>query len=213
MLRSTVKAGEITHLTDARYFAAWEVKYLGFPLGSGGVSGTELAAIREWVEGPEIVGELVPGSPEYTPAAVAELGLDLLQFGGLAEVAEMALYREVTGIPLLIEYVVQPYLPAKEITDFLAERSPLEATFILNFNKGGLHWTDIEAGYPFTLAQLAEWTTNFPCLIEIDGALPKDIEAVLPNLRGFSVRGGAEEKVGFKDFDELDLFFEDLEIE
>ena len=38
----------------------------------------------------------------------------------------------------------------------------------------------------------------------------KLIEEVRPY--GISVQGGAEEKVGFKSYDELDVFFDQLEI-
>ena len=34
----------------------------------------------------------------------------------------------------------------------------------------------------------------------------------IPNLHGINVKGGEEEKVGVKSFDELDEFFEALEI-
>ena len=30
MLKKRVKAGSVTHLTDARYFAAWDVEFIGF---------------------------------------------------------------------------------------------------------------------------------------------------------------------------------------
>ncbi|MEO0734260.1 MAG: hypothetical protein AAFZ52_15600 [Bacteroidota bacterium] len=59
MLATPVLASGITHLTDARYFAAWEVDYLAFPLGGDdGITWDYLNALREWVEGPAIVAEL-----------------------------------------------------------------------------------------------------------------------------------------------------------
>ena len=51
--------GSITNLTDARYFSAWEVEWLGFNLSQGeenAISPLQVAAMREWVEGPKIVG-------------------------------------------------------------------------------------------------------------------------------------------------------------
>ena len=35
MLKTKVKASSITNLTDARYFAAWGVNWLGFDLRQG----------------------------------------------------------------------------------------------------------------------------------------------------------------------------------
>lgn len=53
-------AGGITHLTDARFFAAYAVDYLGFcfdPQSPNYISPTQALAIKGWVTGPEIVAE------------------------------------------------------------------------------------------------------------------------------------------------------------
>ncbi len=54
-----IKVNNIQHLTDARYFAAMGVNYMGFDLS--GLDGdeielefTKIAAIRDWVSGPEL---------------------------------------------------------------------------------------------------------------------------------------------------------------
>lgn len=52
MLKTNVLAFGLTHLTDARYFAAWGVDYLCFSVGEGGLGFPEILAIQEWVEGP-----------------------------------------------------------------------------------------------------------------------------------------------------------------
>ena len=60
MYNPQIKASQITNLTDARYFAAWGVEWLGFGLESGQdyfVTTAQMAAIKEWVEGPKMVGE------------------------------------------------------------------------------------------------------------------------------------------------------------
>ena len=44
-------ANNINHLTDARYFAAWGASWMCYNLTH--LSITEIAAIREWVEGPK----------------------------------------------------------------------------------------------------------------------------------------------------------------
>ena len=59
MLKIKVKASSIANLTDARYFAARGVEWLGFPLGGGG-DGLDLATVKamsEWVDGVVFVGE------------------------------------------------------------------------------------------------------------------------------------------------------------
>jgi len=44
-------ANNINHLTDARYFAAWGATWMCYNISK--LSLTEIAAIKEWVEGPK----------------------------------------------------------------------------------------------------------------------------------------------------------------
>ena len=56
MLKAKIKISQITNLTDARYFAAWGVDFLGFdinPESEHFSSPSIVAEISEWVEGPE----------------------------------------------------------------------------------------------------------------------------------------------------------------
>ena len=57
---NTIKAGAITHLTDARFFAAYNVDYIGFcfdPQSKSYITPDMANAIRGWVTGPKIVAE------------------------------------------------------------------------------------------------------------------------------------------------------------
>ena len=60
MLKTKIKASNISNLTDARYYAAWYVDWLGFDLraSENTLSLAEVKAIKEWIEGPVIVGEI-----------------------------------------------------------------------------------------------------------------------------------------------------------
>jgi len=57
-----VKAGAITHLTDARYFAAMGVYWLGIDIDSLAHPVQEYQEIKDWVEGPVIL----PESTQYS---------------------------------------------------------------------------------------------------------------------------------------------------
>ncbi|MBK6622216.1 MAG: hypothetical protein IPG32_15540 [Saprospirales bacterium] len=60
MLKTLVKASSISNLTDARYFSAWEVKWLGYCLDPDSpdfVRPDQLQAIRSWVDSVELIGE------------------------------------------------------------------------------------------------------------------------------------------------------------
>ena len=77
-----IKASRITSLTDARYFAAKEVDYLGFNLEEGTenyLDPMHMKAIREWVEGPKILGEFATATPHFAAEAAAFFELDAVQ--------------------------------------------------------------------------------------------------------------------------------------
>lgn len=214
MLSTKVKASAITHLTDARYFAAWETEWLGFFLSPGtaeSVSTQLVAALREWVDGVKICGEFGLATAEDILAAVEVLKLRAIQVGMLTP---QDVLKELKGkTEILQEIVVESYIPASELTEMMAERSELVDYFILQCTKGGITWDDIQQGIPFNKEQLLDWAQQFPLLLDIQlgDQAPDALLESIP-LKGFCVQGGEEEKVGYKSFDELDEFFEALEV-
>jgi phosphoribosylanthranilate isomerase len=217
MLTQTVKASAVTHLTDARYFAAWEVNYLGFDLSPDGVSSLELHAFREWIEGPKIVGELDAGLPARIEAGLlstqtlVDLKLDAVQVDAIFQPENVSEYLQPLGIPVFLEIPVEGYLTAEDLNDTIEQYAAVVTTIIFNFNKGGITWADLQEGHPLGLSELRQLSQQHNIFLEIEGASPSDVMKDWPELSGFSVRGGSEEKVGYKDFDDLDLFFEDIE--
>lgn len=215
MLAAPVLASGITHLTDARYFAAWEVNYLAFPLGAGNpesISWDYLNALREWVEGPEIVAEL--GEVTDVSAWVAELtaqniGIALLSTAAPASAPEIL---KAGGVRALVRIPVEGYQSADDVAEAVAGYPAAEAV-VLDFESGGVTWTDLAAGHPFGVAELQTILAQKACLLRIDvaGTDPKEIVNQLPTV-GFAVRGSSEEKVGYKSFDDLDDLFEGLEV-
>ena len=84
-----IKASSINNLTDARYFAAWNVEWLGFSLQAGSSNYTrpqDVKEIKEWLVGPKIVGEFGIGqSAEEIKTSVELLNLDAVQLNMFTE--------------------------------------------------------------------------------------------------------------------------------
>lgn len=214
MLSTKVKASAITHLTDARYFAAWETEWLGFMLSPGSEASVELqlvAALREWVDGVKICGEFSVAALPEIEAAIDVLGLEAVQLGMLTPMESLQALRG--KVEIIQEIVVEAYLTAEELTEMMEERKEAVDYFLLQFNKGGLTWPDIQEGTPFSVEQLTQWAKQYSLLIDLplSGTTPTQFLDQVP-VKGFSVVGAEEEKVGIKSFDELDEFFEDLEV-
>ena len=219
MLQTIVKAGGVTHLTDARYFAAWYVDYLGFPLdGSEAISAPQLAAMQEWIEGPKVLAEMdliVDASTTLDQLRQhglvdSPIAIDGLQLGMLTA-AEVLPALKAAGLELWQEIVVEHYRPIEEIVELLEERQEEVSIFLINYRKGGIGWEEMLAGTGPGLQQLKDWSDQYNLYVAID--LPADaIEKWIQQLPGvgLALRGSAEEQVGYKSFDGLDEVFEAL---
>lgn len=193
-LKTKVMAAEVSNLTDARYFAAWGVEFMTYEMDPSSDTFIGQEAIKEiidWVEGPQYLGYL---SGMSLPSDLASM-YEELQLHGLA---------------------VSPFL----VNETLHELSPRVYREVLTENIA----TDTEEELLIVkLAvdhDLAALTPSLKALcmtneVYIDGVRTvADLDTVLTEINpsGIVVRGGEEEKVGFKSYDELDEIFEYLEV-
>ena len=212
MLKTKVKASSVTNLTDARYFAAWDVEWLGFNFDTGSegyIQPQAMQAIKEWVDGVKIIGEFSLQPFEEILSAADLLELDGVQLGPFTPSDTLRALHE-NEAPILLEAVVEEAGKLEEATAGFAAMAPYVEAFILNFDKNGISWKSLQGG---TLKYLMELCLDYPVILSLDfdaGTLEEALESL--QLYGINVRGGAEEKVGFKSFDELDELFEALEI-
>ena len=212
MLATPVIATGITHLTDARYFAAWEVNHLAFPLGGPvGIDWTTLNAMREWITGPELMVEVdATGDPAGLIEQLRANDIHRLLLPNSAPAASQKLLTEA-GVELFIRIPVAGYQSLEDVREALAEQAVATAV-ILDFEAGGITWADLQDGHPFAATALTQLLADRRVYLEISlGATdPKAFAGAYP-IAGFAVRGSNEEKVGYKSYDDLDPLFEGLE--
>lgn len=195
MLKTKVIASSITNLTDARYFAAWEVNWLGFCFDEASenhITPQAMYAMKEWVDGVQFMGEFRGATADEIVEHVMKLGLDAVQVD------------EFTGIDVLME--LQDIVVFKEINITADADSDFIANLLEQFAPYCAHFIfKLENGLPDSFAAFAEHHS-----IWLEGNLsPEKIAA--SKFKGICLKGGMEEKVGFKSFDELDEVFEILE--
>jgi len=212
MLKTKVKATAVTNLTDARYFAAWEVEWLGFNFNTGEdtyIAPQNMKAIKEWVDGVKIVGEFGIQPPEDILSAADMLELEAVQLGTFASTDSLQILHQ-QEVPIIKEVVIAHTNELSQLEVNLKEQSTFVENFLLNFDKNGIHWSDLSQSDISVLKPLCE---RYPILLSIGmaGEEVLDIIDTLP-INGISVKGGEEEKVGFKSYDELDEIFEALEV-
>ncbi len=208
-----IKASGITNLTDARYFAAREVEWLGFRLGedpTNSISPLAAKAIMEWVDGVKIVGEFDFVSAETIRAINDQLHFDAIQVGMFVAKAEL---EQLSDLTLIKEVVVEAGTRLEELEAILEENAACCTYFLLNFEKAGLGWSKITEGSPFSANDLKSILEKYPIILALEFK-PDELGEVLEFLQPYalSLTGGAEEKIGVKSFDDLDEIMDQLEL-
>ena len=197
-----IKASAITNLTDARYFAAQDVHFLGFNFEEGTPGYLDpmyMKAIREWVQGPKITGEF-----DQTPAAVvreaaAFYGLDSVQVTRMDDLALLEGLEVILAVPANAEI--------DAIRAIFQQAAGVVRYFLLDF-------TALQNAVSLLLENADDWKqlfATYPTLLHLDVPAP-EIRKILDALQpaGLALRGGEEELVGVKSFDEIDAVFEIL---
>ncbi len=192
-LKTKVIAAEVSNLTDARYFAAWGVDYMSYSIdesieGFIGLDG--IKEIIDWVEGPINLGYL---SGLNIPVNIVDLYTQLKLKG-------------VVCNPFIVSTEIR-YLSPKIYREVVYQ-DDLEVTEDLLIIK--------LSDTPLTKAIERLSTLALHNEVYIDGINSiSDLELLLEkvNPTGIVLRGGEEEKVGFKSYDELDVLFEYLEVD
>lgn len=211
MLKTKIKASNISNLTDARYYAAWYVDWLGFDLRSAEntLSLAEVKAIKEWIEGPVIVGEMDLLDFDKAKEIINFLELEAIQVGMYAPIAQLQSLQDYT---IIKEVIIESDMKASDLEAHLGEYFDVVSYFLLDFEKNGIDWQQIKKDTSFSTAFIKALCQRQNILLSIN-CKPTEIEEILDSVQpyGLSVRGGIEEKVGFKSFDEVDEIFEILE--
>lgn len=205
MPKTRLKASTLTNLTDARYFAAREATWLGFNLDAGSeayVDPTQVLAIREWVDSVQIVGEFGLQSASEIREYAEYLNLDAVQVGPFTSPEVLI---ELRDLVLIRELVFETPPSAHDIREALQPYAGLCAWFLLDFEKNNLPFETLPA-------EMAELCQEFPILLACNWT-PNQLRQALETWQpaGIALRGGDEEKVGYKSFDELDELLDMLE--
>ncbi|MBK6946809.1 MAG: hypothetical protein IPH16_00865 [Haliscomenobacter sp.] len=205
-----ILASGISNLTDARFFAAWEADWLAFeldPSSEAYLPPAGIAAIKDWVQGPAIAGAAGLLSAAEILTLCRDLALD-------AVIAPMALPLETqqelsASLPVLKEIVVEPSSTEENLEEFLESFAPWTAYFVFNLSKNRVSHEVFSHGRPLSEPWFAAICAQYPILLqtELEASGIKDILNT-SHPAGFCFQGGAEEKTGFKSFDELDELLE-----
>ena len=212
MTKLSIKASEITNLTDARYFSAREVDWLGFSLDSHSESylaPLQINAIREWISGPQIVVELgTLSGNDIIVQAIELLKPDAIQIGPFCDIDMLSATESVAVIRELVPDSLE------QLDDYLFEWNAWRlhiSFFTLNLEKNAFSWQLLKNNEK-TLRSLKQLCNEYDVMLSLVFE-HAELNEILFELKpfGLSFKGGAEEKVGMKSFDKLDDIFDLLE--
>ena len=198
-LKTMVKVGQITNLSNARYCAGMGVNMLGFVVDVGSeffISPEQFREISGWVAGVEFVGE-ISGSqiPELTGYSFSYL-----------QVSDRALPEIVhaSGYACIFYINTANYVP-EHIAQMMEEQQKYVSYFLLEgLNPDILNDAELE--------RITTWAASYPVWLG-SGITPHNLEKLLASgIKGIALYGGTESKPGFKDYDELADILEALDI-
>jgi phosphoribosylanthranilate isomerase len=208
-----IKASEISNLTDARYFSAQGVEWLGFNLDENNpeaVSHPQFLAIREWISGPNIVGEFATLSDiSYLNRCIDSLKLKAVQIGQFIQVD--SLKKLPSDITLFYEQIIENKEDVLTLKNNWEELRSFVHFFILDFSKNNISWSTL-ISTPEIFNAIQSLAKDFPLLLSFNPENNEFSEIfTLENLLGLSLKGGSELKTGMKSFETYDSIFEYLE--
>jgi phosphoribosylanthranilate isomerase len=193
-LKTLVKVGNISNLSDARYCAGMGVEMLGFTVIEGKenfINPKSYQEIRGWVSGPSIVAEIYGINDHLDIAQITEayapdfLELSIIELDHLPE----------TTLPLIVSLDQTISGEQKQKLDSVKDRT----AFILI--------DDPIISFPF----IKEISRAFPVLIMIRSSVKISELLSVKGISGISLNGSQEIKPGLKDYSHLSNVLEQLE--
>ncbi len=209
-----IKASHITNLTDARYFAARDVEWMSFDFrekSSDYIDPMKARAMFAWVEGPIIVGEFDHMTGDEIRFYADAWGLKAVQVGMFSDIEVV---KALQGLPIIKEIWIEPFTNREVVEKTLKAYLPYVEVFQLNFKNGKIAWQDINTeGSVINIGDLEALCRNYKIILDIDFDTA-DIAGIKNYpLSGLNLKGGTEERIGVKTFDELDDIFDALDNE
>lgn len=208
-LMTNLKFGEVTNLSDARFAAGSQAKFIGFsldPESENAIEAEDLKEITGWLEGVGLVGEFGSQELEEISEAIKEFGLDYVQLNEttnffspaklkaqVIQNIDLDAFRSTEEVEYFIEdthqnvtYYMFSLYDEEELADFMED--PDFRKMVKNLCQD----LNVILNFPFNADNIVELVEEFKPY-------------------GINIYAGGEERPGYKDFDELIEMVESLD--
>ena len=207
-----IKVNKINNLTDARYFAAWNVNWMGFSMEMGMdefISPKDIMEIKEWIVGPSIFASFgMNDEAEEMLEAHQLLNLDGIELSSFVNDQTILKINHKTAV--FVDFHIDNEAKFVDFADRAALTSALKIKYCLNISNPQT-WSSImvDQNLKNRFDKICSTNEVFVSLPDTEKHLAQLAESTF--VTGIQLWGGSEEKIGMKDFDELDNIFERME--
>jgi len=194
-LKTLVKVGKISNLSDARYCAGMSVDMLGFSVINGRdhyVSPELFKEMRGWFTGPSIVTEVYGIDKHEDLTAIIQTYLPDLIEGSLSDIKKL-------------HSAFASYILSTTYEEIKAHENEL------GISRTQIAYLIIPESTP--LEQIEALSREYKLLLQIDSKNPDDNKLHNTHIKGIALQGSAEDKPGLKNYDALASILEKLEAE
>jgi phosphoribosylanthranilate isomerase len=204
-LKTFVKISDVTNLSDARYCAGMGVDVLGFrldPEDSLSVDPAKFKSITEWVSGVGFVGEFYNSDAEAIIETIGNYNLSYIQINPLSLSKELI----NLNIPIIVEFCLNNHSSIEGLKDYMEKSHQKVELFLITAQK--------EEIAERLLSGILELSQEFSILLGC-GINKNNVNQLIETsaIKGIAMKGSAEIKPGFKDYDELADILEEIEVE
>jgi phosphoribosylanthranilate isomerase len=208
-LKTNVKLGEVTNLSDARFAAGRGAQFVGFALSPehrNYLSPEKVQEISGWVDGPSLVGEWISGLPEVIADTQERLQLDYVQLNRY----DPALASAVSDLCLIQCIGIEAWTTTSEIIRQINGVHLCTHHFMLCCDN-----PDVQEQFlskPAHAQLITELCRDYPIILNWNFT-KENLAPILEkyNPFGINLKGGTEDKPGLKDFDTLNELMDLLE--
>jgi phosphoribosylanthranilate isomerase len=186
-LITKVKAGSVSSLSDARYFAGMGVDWLGFDVNPDSphyVSLELYQSMAGWVTGPKRVIEMSAGSPEAIKNIITHYAPDFIE----VDASQVVVLKGLTDVPLMARLDLD--------TDQLNVQTLAEVKYVVLTVQDALKKKEI--------IQSISQVTDVLLVVAPHEPQLNNLLTLLP-ISGICLEGSPEIKVGLKDYSFADL--------
>ncbi|ALJ01577.1 phosphoribosylanthranilate isomerase [Rufibacter tibetensis] len=203
-LNTIVLVNQITNLSDARYCAGMGVEMLGFSLQPGQPEHLSPAAFKEisgWVSGVKLVGEVTDLPIHELEELLLDYKVDMLQLNSLYFIEEL----DDLPLPIIMRILIDKDTVEERIISTLETYHQHVEYFLVDSE-------DFSFIDDTNLRFLSDISKKYPILLGF-GLTKENTREALDKIHpaGIALKGGHEIRPGFKNFDELEEIFEQLE--